>query len=433
MQKDLSEVVACVIDRGTFFPVAQRLARDYKKVYYHRPNGESFKTFAQCCMGTGHPDVEYCPDFWQIKSEVDLFVFPDVGDIGVQLELMSQGFPVWGSKGAGDLEECREKWMEVCQEIGLPMPPTEEIVGLTNLKLFLKEHDYKDWFVKISRFRGDMETWEARGEHQVNNKLSVLDQKFGPFRDTIKFYVQQKIETEIEAGSDTYNVHGLFPQEVILGYEKKAESYFATVKKTADMAPEVWSCSEKIQRVLAEHNYSNFVSSEVRVADGESFWLDPCFRCPSPAGEEQLEMYENFGEIVWQGAHGVLVQPRWAATFCGEAIISYSGDREGWKSLRIEEDLKPFVKLYASAHAEDGVCHFPQSQDPEAIGCAVGMGDSPAEVLDMLKDIREALKGEPVTLLIEPLADLFKEIQEAEKQGIEFTEQPLPEVEEVLE
>lgn len=432
--KETADAVLLVYDRSIFFPVAERLAEGCKKVYYTRPNGEPFETVAQGCLGDGHPKVEFIShdDWWRVKTEVDGFVFPDCSDWSLQRELEEQGYPVWGSKGAGRLEKMRGRWMEVCKNLGMPMPRTEQIRGLTALEDFLIAHEGESWFIKISRFRGDMETWESKEKHQVKNKLAYLRMRFGPLSEAITFYVQERIETEIESGSDTYNIFGQYPDEVIIGYEKKGESYFAAVRPKKKMPEEVWSCAEAVEKVLEQERYANFVSSEIRRTKTESFWLDPCFRCPSPAGEEQLRMYKNFPDIVWNGANGKLVQPEWAGKFCGEAVIGYSGDRDAWKSIVVPEEVKPFVALYANAYY-DGAYHFPPSQDPEAIGCAVGIGDTPQEVLDQLKEIQEVLKDAPVQLHIEPMADLFKEILEAEKQGIEFAEEKVPDPAEVLE
>lgn len=430
--KDINDAVACVIDHGTFFPVAGRLARDFKKVYYHIPNGESSKTFAKEFRGDGHNEVILTSDFWKIKKEIDVFVFPDVGDSGLQMELESQGFPVWGSKSASVQEEMRGVWIKTCEKLGLPMPKTHVIKGISNLSEFLKEHENETFHIKISRFRGDMETWKAYEPSQIENKMDVLRMRFGPFKERITFYIQEPVDTDIEGGADTYFVNGRYPSKIILGYEKKGESYFATWKDRADMPEEIWKPSEALVALLASYRYCNTVSTEVRVKDGDSFLLDPCLRFPSPAGEEELEMYGNFSEIVYHGARGELVEPEMTARFCGEAVIAYDGDREGWKSIRVPEEVRQWVKLYACGY-ENGAYHFPPDQDPEAIGCAVALGDTPKEVLDNLKEVREALKNAPVDMHIEPMADLFEEIQKAEKEGIEFTEKPMPEPAQVLE
>jgi hypothetical protein len=431
--KDVSDITFCVSDRGVFFPIAERLAREAKRVIYHRPNAESFETLAELCKGSGHDNVEFTTDFWPLKKEIDVFVFPDCKDGGDQLELESQGYPVWGSKSTGTIEEMRGQWIDVCKQSGLPFPKTEVVHGLTNLHLYLKDHIHEKPFVKISRIRGDMETWQAKTIQFVQNKIDYYTAKWGPLKERLKFYVQQPVETKIESGADSYNIWGEYPDEVILGYERKAESYLAVVKKRSEMPEQVWACAEAIKWLLKERRYANFISSEVRVPDDdEGRWLDPCFRTPSPAGEEQLEMLINFPKIVAAGAHGELVQPEWAGEFCGEAVISSTSDRESWKSIVVPKEIQQWVKLYACAY-EDGAYHFPPSQDPDAIGCAVAIGDTPIEVIELLKELQEALKDQPVDLHIEPMADLIAEIEEAEKQGIPFTEKEMPEPADVLE
>jgi hypothetical protein len=323
--------------------------------------------------------------------------------------------------------------MKLCAEVGLPMPKTHTIKGITNLELFFNKHQDGQYFVKISRWRGDMETWAANNRHAIANKLDVLRMKFGPFKEGITFYVQEKIETDIEGGADTYFVGGQFPDKIVLGYEKKGESYFATWKEQSEMPKEIWGVMGKVAPELERLGYCNMISSEVRIKDKKSWWLDPCFRFPSPAGEEELELYENFGEIVLNGANGQMTQPKMTAKYAGEAVISYCGDKEGWKSVEVPREVEEWVKLYACGY-EDGAYHFPPHQDCDAIGCAIALADTPDGVLDGLREIRDAMKGSPVDLKIEPLADLFKEIDEAEELGIEFSDKhEMPEPADVIE
>lgn len=435
--KDLQDTVACVVDYGIYFPVAERLSRDLKQVYYHIPGGEAFETFANGSRGYGDPSVQLLESFWGIKRDIDVFVFPDAGGAAyseLQLELESQGFPVWGSKLAADLERKRGNWIDKCEELGLPMPKTHRIRGITNAWLFFQEHQGETYFVKVSRWRGDMETWKACEPQQILNKLDLLRIKWGPLAEEMILYVQEQIDTDIEGGADTYFVNGQYPDKIVLGYEKKGESYFGVVKDKADMPPEIWSVNEKAVDLLASFGYCNMVSTEVRVSTKEetSWWLDPCFRFPSPAGEEELELYKNFSQIIVSGANGELVQPEIDEKFAGEAVISYTGDKEGWKSFTVPKDMKQWVKLYACVY-HDGAYHFNPQADADALGCAVALGHKPQDVIDRLKEIEESLKDAPIELHIEPMADLLKEIESAENQGIEFTQEQMPKPEVVLE
>jgi hypothetical protein len=227
-------------------------------------------------------------------------------------------------------------------------------------------------------------------------------------------------------------VAGDYPDKIILGYEKKDESYLATWLPRSEMPEEIWRVSETLKPLLERERYCNLVSTEVRVKDDESFFLDPCFRFPSPAGEEQLEWYENFPDIVWHGANGELVQPEMLGKFAGEAIISYHGDREGWKSIEVPDEARQWVKLYACAYHQNAY-HFKPAQAPECIGCAVAIADDPEDVITKLKEIQEAMASAAVTLHIEAMADLIKEIATAEEKGIHFTHKEMPEPAAVLE
>jgi hypothetical protein len=430
--KDVSEVTACVVDRGIFFPVALRLARGMKKVYYHRPACEAYETVARSVPGDGHEGVELLPDFWSRKGEIDVFVFPDCWAWDLQAELAGQGYPVWGSRQGEHLEVLRDQWLQAAKEVGLKMPRTKAIQGLEEARAYLYEHRQEKLHVKISRFRGDMETWCASDWMVSRTRLDRLAYRWGPLQDLITFFIQDDLDTPLESGADSYCIDGAFPDEVILGYEKKGQSYLATVKARSEMPQEVWRPSELVAPVLGSLSYRNFFSTEVRIKDGESYLLDPCCRCPSPAGEEQLEMLDNFPEIVWSGARGELVQPEWSARFCGEAVIEFTGEKETWKTIRVPEEARRWVKLYACVYYDEAF-HFPPEQDAEAIGCAVAIADTPGGVIEHLHELAEAMEEEPVSLHIEPMADLIKEIEQAEAAGIEFTEAEMPEPAEVID
>ena len=417
--KDTQDTTLCVIERGTFFSVAERLARGVKKVYYCPPNGEGFETAWRDSLGHNYPGVEAIRDFWPIKDEIDGFVFPDCRDWGLQLELESQGFPVWGSKRAEDLETMRGKWIDVAKDIGLPMPKTETIQGLENLRVYLQEHKDEKKYVKISRYRGDMETWCAEDWPVTRNKLDSLAAKWQGLQNLLVFYVQDDLDTNIEAGADSYFVAGAFPDELILGYEKKNQGYIGAVMLRSEMPPEIFKPNELIMPVLADFNYCNFFSTEVRVVDGEGHLLDPCCRCPTPAGEEQMEMLTNLPDIIWHGANGILEQPKWAAKYCGQIAVSWTGEKTGAKVLRVPEEIRPWVKLYACAYTDDAF-HFSPQQDPDGLASVVGIGDTPEEVIEHLKQLRQSMSGQPVDMPVEPLADLIREIEEAKAMGIEF-------------
>lgn len=360
-------------------------------------------------------------------------MFPDASDAGPQLELESQGYAVWGSREASDLERYRGFFLDKMDELGLPYPDTKRLIGLTELRAYLQEHDGEELYIKISRWRGDMETWRHERYAESKGKLDLIAMRMGPeLSEIVTFYVQKPVETDIEAGSDPYCIDGHWPDSIIVGYEKKGESYLAAVQPREEISEKIWRVNEAFTPFLKEHRYRNFFSTEVRIKDDVTSFLDPCCRCPSPAGEEQLEMYGNFGDIVWHGAHGIMVQPEYTAKFCGEAIVSWAGEKDEWRVVTIPDEIRQWFKPYACVERE-GRWSWPPDDENPVIGCIVGIGDTIPEVIDHLKEVAGMMKDLPVDVKVEPISDLLTEVKEAEKEGIAFTDQKIPEPSTVIE
>lgn len=163
----LDQITCCVVDNGLFIHVARRLSREYKKVYYWSPADRAFPTCRERCVGDGYPDIERVESIWDVKGECDLFVFPDIGFSGLQKELVSQGYPVWGCR-EGDALECnRGKFLKMLEGTDLPVPDYEMVKGLSKLTDYLK--DKEDLYIKVSCIRGDFETfhWRSFGEDET--------------------------------------------------------------------------------------------------------------------------------------------------------------------------------------------------------------------------------------------------------------------------
>ena len=190
-----------VLDHGLFLPLALKLAKSYKRVLYWTPSEKGFPLLNDCIIGDGFENVERCNDFWKIKSEIDLFIFPDIQHSGLQLELESQGFPVWGSRNGDSLEINRQKFHKILGEIGLEVPEHTEIHGLDALREHLK--DKTDKYIKMSKFRGSFESYHWRSMDEDSGMLDVWAVRFGPAQNVVRFIVCEPIDTPLEIGGDT--------------------------------------------------------------------------------------------------------------------------------------------------------------------------------------------------------------------------------------
>ena len=160
------------MDHGLFLPVAFRMAQACKRVCTRRRTEKAFTTLNDHIIGDGFSEIERCEDFWKLKHEIDLFIFCDIQHSGLQMELEDQGFAVWGSRNGDSLEINREKVNRVLEEVGLPVAPFEVIKGLTKLRVFLR--DKTDRYIKISKYRGTMETTHWR-DYDLDSELAGRD------------------------------------------------------------------------------------------------------------------------------------------------------------------------------------------------------------------------------------------------------------------
>ena len=438
---NVSDKRILVWDHGFFLELAFRLARDVAKVYYCQPWEEAMSKMDKAIVGDGFDEIERVAEPWELidKGLVDVVVFPDVHHAEMQLHIESLGIPVWGARKADALELKKVHFKEVQEKLGMNFAPYHVVVGLDTLREFCKDPENDDCWIKLSpQYRGHQETFHHADYQQSRGILDSMGVEFGPLQDILKFVVEKSIESELEGGLDTYTVLGKHPQVAVLGYEIKDHSYFAAVKRYDEIAKEITCVSDMLWPMLGELGCIQWISTEVKVTETkESILLEPTIRMPSPAGEEQMELYNNIAEIICAGASGELVEPVLEkdeegddCTYACEAMVEHTGDDEHWRGLEIPDEVRRWVKLYNLAKIGNTYAVGPGS---DIIGAIVGIGDSPKAALDHLKEVKEAMKDQPVKIHIESLAEAIQEIETAQENGIHFSNLPMPKPEEVLE
>ncbi len=425
----ISDKTVMVVDHGLFLPLAERLSREFKRVLYFSEWQEGFSKVDKACIGDGIPGVERIASLWKYKDETDLFVFPDIQFSGIQQELESQGCRVWGARAGDELELNRELFLDTLKELGLDVPEYEVVRGITALRDHLREKE--NCYIKISKFRGSLETSHWRSWKLDENLLDVWAVRFGGVRELIKFLVFDAIDTPLEIGGDTYCIDGRWPAQMLSGTECKDKAYFSQVMDTEQMPEQIKAVMDAFKPVLAKYHYRNFWSMEVRVLDDKGYFIDPTCRGGLPSSASQMELWSNLGEIIWAGANGELVEPEPFAMFSAEVLLKVKGEKGAWRKCEIDDGMRKVVKL--SGHCEiDGVAWFPPDDTgDDACGWLVAVHDSPSEVLDRIKGYIEHLP-EGLTADAAPLADVLEEIEVARDKGVEITDEKVPEPAAVL-
>lgn len=421
--KSVENVTACVVDFGTFVSIASKLGETMEKVYYHTPIETEYQNVRNCVLGVGLDNVERLDEIFGPEFDsIDLFVFPDIGFGDLQKHLRGMGKAVWGHMGANDLELYRDYFLQVLEKVGLPRIPSKKIVGLTALRKYLSEHE-NQW-VKIDRFRGNMETWRHYNYKQSKRTLDNYEVIFGGAAEYVIFIVQEHLDTDMEVGYDGWCVDGEYPEASFQGYEKKNELYLGSVLAAKDLPDEIKIVNEKMAPVLKGYGYRDWWATEIRIAKGVPYFIDPTPRMPGQTGEHQQETITNFAEIIWAGANGELIKPEFMWKFAAEATLHYdSATRDPtinneWKTLEPPKKVEKWLKFYHYCKL-DGAYHF-MAEDTDEVGVVLGVGDDVEEAIEHLNENLKALADLPVHADTMGFADLLESIHEAEEQGVKF-------------
>lgn len=431
MKDSISNITACVIDCGLFLPVARRMAESCKRVlFYPYAWDRGYPSVKQASVGMGFDNLEHTLDFWDQLDEIDLFILPDVGRSGLQNHLESIGKLVWGSRKGSNIELGRERFMDLLGELKLEVPPHTVIEGVDALRDHLRDKENK--YIKISKWRGDMETTKWRNWNMDRGWLDWLSMQFGPLRNLMRFLVFDEIETDLEIGGDTYNVRGQWPSLMLNGIEWKDNSYLSAVTQRSDMPEQIKTVLDAMGPVLGENDYANQWSMEVRVKDEHFYFNDATTRGGIPSTASQCKVWKNFPEIVLAGAQGELVEPEPAAMFTIECMIKSKVDCEQWDEVEIDPDLEPHT-MFSGCCLVDGILGFPPEPFSHGdLGWLVALGDTPRQALDEAKRLADMLP-DGLEANCENLANVISEIDTMQEKHIPFTSAPMPEPAEAIE
>lgn len=425
---DLSKLSCCVRDSGLFVHIAQCMAEKFGKVYYCGPSEKVMCKLEDSIIGDGFKGITRIDSLWDVEDECDVFVFPDTGFAAEQKKLVREGRPVFGHHGADELEWNKGLFLETLEELGMAVPPHEVIEGLDKLRDYLK--DKEDLYIKISKYRGDWETFHWRNWTLDRAHLDCAAYRLGPVANLITFYVFDKIDSKVEDGIDTICIDGNWPNRVLHAMECKDKSLLGAMQDMADISEEIRGVNETFGPKLAEYGYRGPFSTEVRLAD-EVYFIDPTCRFGSPPSQLQTKLITNLPEMVYAAANGQIVEPESEHDFGAQVLITTDREKEEWCSFDMPTELKDWVRAAFSCNV-DGVFTIAPNILENWAGWLIATGDTIEEVIDTLKERKELLPaGFDVDL--SSLCELLKELEDAKDEGVEITDQKAPEPATVIE
>ena len=417
---DLKTKTVLVVCGPLFVSLAERLARDFGKVYLWVPFSGLFPTMNAGRVGFGLPGVELVDHlFGPHFQDVDLFCFFDLYHSAEQIQLEAMGKRVWGARNAEELEIYRELCKTKMEELGLPVQPWKVVTGMDDLRSHLKANDKQH--VKIDRWRGVTETFFSPNYESVAMKLDEIQHVLGGFQDLMEFICEDDLPGRIEVGVDTYCIDGQYPSATLFGIEVKDSAYVGQMVSWANIPEPLRRWNEAFAPLFRQYGARGSISNEIRIgADHVPYMVDATIRAPSPPSELWQEMFTNLSDIIWEGADGVLVEPEPVAKWGVQVLLKSQWSELHWQPVIYPEEFAQQIKLFNSVLIDGKRYVVPQLDGSGMIevGAVVGWGDTLAAAMKHAQSAGESIEGYGIKFSMGSAEEANEEIEKLDSLGV---------------
>ncbi len=414
---NLREKKVLIYDRGKFFHIAQRLARDFGRVYYYLAEEDPEPNRALDEIGMGFDNIEVAYDFWKYVDKVDIIVFPHVYNGGLPIWLKAHGYKVVSALKSEQLEVDKLLLKKILKIAKLPVIPFVVKQGLDEIEKYL--HDKSDKWLKASHYRGDLET-----HHHANSFLSTawfdsMRNKLGTAGDNFELLIEDAIESDCEAGFDSPMLNGELARYPMIGYENKDIAYASKVVDV--LPPYLAKVHERLQPIFKSYGYQSWYSSELKIAkDKKPYYLDATCRFGCPPSGISTENYKNFSEILWDLAHEKMPKPIPLYKYGVEIIVSSYCGINSTLPIEFPPELEQWVKLKDAKRIAPGKFHIVPHKNNGYFGTVVALGNDLESTITTVLDRVAMLKGEDIEYDKHGFDAIYKSIEAGKKYGIKF-------------
>lgn len=417
----LKDKTVLISDRGNYAEVAMRLARDFGRVYYYCDWKSAYPKYDPYVIGDGidtiYPNFHHTHSIWDVYNEIDLFYFPDLYDGDFQEWLRNQGKLVFGAGKGEHMELHRYDMKMLLDDLGLPVSPGIQIVGLDNLREFLQNN--RNMWVKTDMLRGSMESFFHIRYELSKPRLDRFEHTLGIYKDRQIFLVEEPVEDSIDFAADMIVADGLYPAKTLAGVEQKNKSYIGVMADYYQLPKSIRRINDKLSETLRRYQYRCAFSPECRVTkSGKAYLTDPCCRHGHPPTSLQLEMIDNFSEMAWMTATGEKPEIFSTHKYGAMLVIKSEYAQKEPQAVYFPESIRDFVKI-KNLCIQDGINYFiPDDHDMNEIGSVIGMGSSVNDAISMCAANAKLIEGDGIDIDIDSLQDAKKEIKTLPDYGI---------------
>lgn len=395
---------ALICDNGLYTSLAARLARE-SEVAYFSTWGNAFPQSRELAPGVGIENVERVNDpiGFILDGKASHVIVPDLYLDGIERLARQCEIPTFGSGYGNELETDRWRLKEFLAENDLDVINSVQVQGIEAAKKLIEKDP--DKFVKVSVFRGDMET---RSGEDFLMEYDALKLKLGQLADSIIFIIEDPIEDATEIGIDTYFLRDHFAPS-ILGIERKDATYFGWLPTSlpADFEP----VTRALDKYLTKCDYNNFFSLEMRKNKHGVFTTDATCRVPSPPGGVMMAACQNFPDVVLKGENPDYGDTRY---FC-EIVLKSTWVSDHWLKVTFPKKMTERFAFHNYMIKDGEIWIIPHDSKYVEFGSALGWGKTPEAAKSMCVEAAEAVKANQIVF---DASELDKAEEDATDSGL---------------
>lgn len=408
-------------DYGLSVEHAVRLAKD-NELRYFTPYVKAMSDcqFEDYAPGLGMEGITKSEDFFEDVDWADLIMFCDVGAGDLCDFLKRKGYLVYGAGFRGEnLENKRWETRQLQKQIGLPTQRTIYLKdGIKQVREFLKSDKSKNgkgWFIKLDKFRGDIESFYAKDFESVETILDNIEVALGPFKDAYPFMAEEKLDG-MEPGFDLFFNGKEFLKPYLWGYEYAKACYIGVY---CDELPRpLRLVAEKLTPILRKYDYHGAISVETIVDDkGRPFLIDVTARFPFPLSSLYTEVIENYSEVIEGIARGNSVEIKTKHKYVGAFPLETPFAKEHWTKLNFDKKYKENIKLRIGVAVNGnyyGVRGYPE------VATIVAGGQTVQEVIDQIVNLADKVDAHQLCKDTGGLNKIMELIRKGQKVGLTF-------------
>jgi len=286
------------------------------------------------------------------------------------------------------------------------------------LREFCKEH--KDYYIKVDNtFRGVSESFKHVDRKSSESRIDYIAYKAGPYKEDVVF-VCEELLPGVEPGIDGATWEGELLYPTTAGYESKGSGIISRVYRSESDLPEaIRFINDGLAPEFKRAKTRFFYSAEFKIAkDRTPYLIDPAIRLAAPGvAAIQTELIENYSEVVYGMAAGILVDPVIKHRYAAALSMESSEAARTFVNISFPADLRQWVKLrMAVKHGRDYYSVPPF----DSLGVVVALGESVKEVIDLVKERIKQVEAISINSDLAGLDRLNEDIQQGKVYGISF-------------